>query len=101
MSVGYEIDENDTIDPEYTCAARAQSSTKTSQQWSRSKICCPGRDRNCKGQLSTLITEGQKPAKVCYCDDICIKLKDCCTDYTTQCQDRIKKGKNSIHAQNV
>ncbi|KAF6722952.1 Somatomedin-B and thrombospondin type-1 domain-containing protein [Oryzias melastigma] len=43
--------------------------------------CCRGRDLSC----STTDWRMDRLYETCYCDESCVKTKDCCFDYFTEC----------------
>ena len=51
------------------------------------QLCCTGKNVTCKasGPRMNDVDTGKR-SRVCFCDEYCLRLKDCCTDYTDTCK---------------
>ena len=59
--------------------------------WER-QLCCPGKNVTCKGSGPRLndVKTGKR-SRVCFCDEYCLNLRDCCHDYHDTCKRECNK----------
>ncbi|CAH1801404.1 unnamed protein product, partial [Owenia fusiformis] len=48
-------------------------------------MCCPGRNNTCVAHGARM-NHKHANTKRCYCDEDCLRLGDCCTDYPNVCE---------------
>lgn len=56
------------------------------------QLCCPGKNVTCKadGRRMNDVHTG-KHSRVCFCDEYCLGLKDCCSDYHDTCKRKYRR----------
>ena len=51
------------------------------------RVCCSGKNVSCKAygpRMNDIDT--RKRSRTCFCDEYCVGIKDCCTDYHQACR---------------
>jgi len=68
----------------HACAGTlvASGCTGDSPKGSIGAMCCPGKNNTCKADGARL---NNLRSRTCFCDESCIEIGDCCTDYATAC----------------